>query len=209
MTDELYNLSGYTPIDRAVEYIEGAFSYSPHTVTTILGSTVNAPQEKVFESFEATFPCDKSFTVTYDHLGDWWYDYVRCELGVSNDCTLLLTSYDSEAGVCTKNEYSVSEGGQHVADLPSPFEIWGCTRPFDSMQTALHEVGHALMGLGDDAEGSEEHDVGGRYNHNGTISRTPMGVLGSYNECSDYAPEHDNCGEMQYWECCEDRMTHT
>lgn len=208
-TRDLYDLVGYGAQTRAKEYLEGAINtHSEHgvNVSTPTG-VIGAPQEIEAQSFDATYPCDRSFTATYDNLTQWWVDYVKCNLTEVRDVDILLTAYDSEGGRCLEDHYAVAEGGPNIADLPSSYDLYGCTTPYDSMQTALHEIAHGLMD--GTADGFLEHDVGDIYDHSGLQARTPMATTNQYNECDVYVGSHDGCDEMRYSECCESKMKHT
>lgn len=210
-TNELYTHcdseygNGYRAQDRAKTFIEGAFDYAEHSVNVLTPSDrITAPVEKVLDSFDSEVPCN-NITGTYGDLGQWWqdrFDYCS-DLTKANDVDLLLTNYDGEAGVCVDNQSACSEGGQHVADLPSSHELYECTRPFDSMQTALHELAHGLLSH------SDEHNMGNTYDHGGTVAKTPMATDGQYNVCDNYVDLADDCDEMRYSECCESYMQHT
>lgn len=189
--------------ERAKTYIEGAFSYTSHSVNVTVSSTIpNAPQERVPQSFSASDPCYPQSTLSYEDLGLWWKDYVQCVL-VDDvmDCDLLLTGYDGGNGVCWNDRYAVAEGGPNIAELPSSFELYDCSRPFDDMQTALHELGHALL------SGSfDEHNVGDTYEHGSDVARTPMTWNGSSNACGASVTDHTGCDEMRFSSCTESKM---
>lgn len=193
---------------RAETYISGAFNQSQHTVTVSTPSfEVNAPQEKVRKQFDAEEPCG-TWQLTYDNLSQWWDDRKEncSDLSHSSDVDLLLTGYDGEEGLCVGDQSAASEGGIHIADLPSSYYEYGCTRPYDSMQTALHEMAHGIMNGG--ADGFEEHEVGNTIDISGKKCRTPFATPGKDNECGEYVEDYE-CDAMQYSECCESKMRHT
>lgn len=202
---------------RTETYLEGAFDFAEHSMTVYSpGEQIPAPQEMIDQSLSAQEPCGSS-EISYSNLGQWWRDYAECnELGTGADASLMLTDYDSEYGICYNDQFAVAEGGQHVAQLPSTYELYGCDRPFDSMQTALHEVAHALLTYSE----SYEHNVGDTIDHSGTKARTPMATAGQNNECGNYVdyPSTAECdsdgfadkyNEMRYSECNESKMEHT
>lgn len=205
LTNYCYNTYGdsYRAQDRAATYLQGAFDYSEHSVTIRTPSTdISAPQEETNSSFETNYPCT-NYLGTFSNLGGWWDARIEScsDLSHAADCDLLLTNDSGEAGVAVDNQSACSEGGPNIADLPSSFNLYGCSTPYDSMQTALHEVAHTLM------SGSfDEHKVGNVYDHSGTAARTPMATPGEYNECNEYVSSYDNCDEMRWSECCESKM---
>jgi hypothetical protein len=206
-TAALANEVGGQAKTRAKTYIEGAFSHSEHSVNVTASSTnPDAPTEQCQTSFSASDPCYPTTTVSYDYLSDWWRDYVQCVLSDDvMDADLLLTAHDGGLGRTVDNRYAVSEGGPDIANLPSDYTQYGCDsgEEFDDMQTALHELAHALLNE------SDEHDLGYAYDHSGTRARTPMARAGEYNACDNYVYKHDGCHEMRFSECCESKMTHT
>ena len=201
-TDELHSRVGYQAVNRAKTYIEGAFRNSEHSANVnAMQRQVWAPQEQERGSFRDT-QCYG--TVDYSNLTEWWRDNIYCNEGESQDCDLLLTAHDGEAGRAIGDQFAVSEGGTHIADLPSDYWLWGCARRFDSMQTALHEVAHTLMNDG----AAAEHDSGYTYVHQDKDknARTPMGDPNTTNRCGNYVRSFD-CNEMRWSECTESHMT--
>lgn len=188
--------------ERAKTYIEGAFSYAQHDVVVNLGDAqVNAPQEKVLQSFDGTTPCT-SMTGTYGDLAEWWHDYFEmCDRTFSADVDLLLTDYNGQEGKCANNRAACSEGGPTIADLPSSYQQYGDTTPFDSMQTAMHEFLHGILG-----DTAMEHDVGITYEHGSTLAKTPNARPGEKNQCADYV-DQPNAWEMRYSDCAESNMS--
>lgn len=206
-TAELANQVSGQAKNRAKTYIEGAFSYSSHSVNVTLSSTnPNAPIEQCQTSFTANDPCYPTSTVSYSYLSNWWRDYVQCVLADDiMDADLLLTAKDGGLGRTVDDRYAVAEGGPDVASLPSSYEQYGCDSggPFDDMQQVLHELAHALLNT------SDEHDLGYAYDHGGSRARSPMARGGESNACGNYVYKHDGCHEMRFSECCESKMTHT
>jgi len=144
---------------------------------------VPAPTEQVGESFEAQYPCDRSFTVSYDRLVGWWVDYVDCKLNKSQDCDLLLTT-DSGGGVNRHDRYAVSSRGGDIASLSASYEIQGCQDGHGGMQTAMHETAHGFM-----TEGSQwEHNSGHVFDSGSNNYRTLFGS-GGENECGYSSPD--------------------
>jgi len=210
-TKELYDSVGYQAQTRVEEYLEGAIdTQSEHSVNVLTPSDViGAPTEEVQESFDAKYPCDRTFTITYDGLLEWWVDVVDCNISDSSeasDANFLLTNSDGQLGNSVGDYYSVAEGGPSIANLPSSYDLYGCSDPYDSMQTALHEIGHCLMDGANYDPPFEEHEVGNVYDHNGTKARTPFARTNMYNECDSWVEDHDGCDEMRYSECCESKM---
>lgn len=218
-TNELYNYckdtygDGYRARDRAYTYFEGADDYLSDNITVYKPDTgIGAPTEELNESFDAAYPCDRSYTVSYDKLVYWWEDYVDCELGTTRDCDLLLTNANSpNHGRARKSQYACAEGGPHIADLPSSYDERGYTDPYDAMETAMHEFAHCVMdGTDDDGTTYNEHAVGDSHYHDGDYFETMMtnDTIGSKNECDDFVDSPDGY-EMRWDYCCESKMEHT
>jgi len=215
-TKELYDYcveafdDGYRAQKRAKTYFEGANDYMGHNVIVNTPDNVpSAPTEYIDDTFETTYPCDSSFTVSYDNLTYWWKDLVSCGLGESEDCDLLLTnSEDSNRGYAADSQYAVAEGGGHIANLPSSHDIYGCISQYDAMETALHEFAHCVLEGGTD--GFNEHAVGYTYDRGNDDTETMMTneTIGQENECGEYVNE-PNCFEMRWSDCCESKMKHT
>lgn len=192
--------------DRAKTFIEGAFSKSNHTCTVHTPSTdISAPQEETNSSFDATYPCS-SMTGTFSNLAGWWDARIEncSDLSHTADADLLLTNDPGESGVAIGNQTACSEGGPNIADLPSSYELYGCSQPYNSMQTALHELAHCL--LDGKNGGFDEHKVGNVYDHFSGSAKTPMATPGESNECGNYVSSADNCWEMRWSDCCESKM---
>jgi hypothetical protein len=198
----------YRAEDRVKTYFE-APDYSNHSVSvTKSGKTITPPTENIFESFEANYPCDRTFTVEYDKLAYWWKDYVDCELTEAQDCDLLITSAGS-GGLAINDHYATASRGHDLAHLPSSYDEWGTSNGHGGMQTAMHETGHAFLDKG----ASWEHNSGYVYERSGGNYRTPMGHGGSSgeNECNDPHPDHtDGHEELEWYQhCAVDNWVHT
>lgn len=189
--------------DRAKTYIEGAFSKSDHTCDVLTPSTdISAPQEQTNSSFDATYPCS-NISGTFSNLAGWFDARIdNCsDLSHSADADLLLTNDTGELGVSIGNQIACSEGGPNIADLPSSWEQYGCSQPYNSMQTALHELAHCLL------DGSfDEHHMGYVYDHFNGSAKTPMATTQENNECGTYVSAADDCWEMRWSDCCESKM---
>lgn len=207
-TQELYDMVGATAQNCAKTYIEGAINgYSQHSINvTTPTSGILAPRQRIRGggSFEVANPCADNIgelRKTYPNLAPWWADYIGCRHPKDGDADLLLTAFDSEAGVCAEFHAAIAEGGQHIANLPSDYNFYGCDRCYDSMQTALHEVAHALLDYNID-----HHKVGRTPTFNGTKYRSPMAgdIRGENNLCGEYvAHSRNECNMMAYSECAE------
>jgi hypothetical protein len=205
VTEELYNADGFTPRDKAAEYLQGAFNQTDlHNVDIVKNyNTVPAPQEIVQESFQAVNPCTGNL-VSYESLAEWWHDELQCNTSTKgSDCNLLLTDYDSEAGECWNDWASCSEGGRAIGGLPA-YTTHGQSDggSFDSMQTALHETAHALL------DGTvKDHEVGENVYYDGQEYRTPMAKQDIYNECGRYSGVVQyGYWAMHYSNCCYENM---
>lgn len=218
VTQELYNHcddeygDGFRAQKRAKTFIEGADNKMSDNVYVKTPSDVyDAPVDELGNSFDARYPCDQTFTVSYDGLVQWWKDKVDCDLGTTDDCDLLLTNGDSgNHGVTLGNQYACAEGGKHIADLPSSYDDRGYGKAYNAMETLMHEFAHALMdGKNDDGTTYDEHAVGDSLYHDGDYFETMMtnGTIGSNNECDDYVASPDGYA-MEWADCCESKMEH-
>lgn len=207
-TAELYNNKGVTPLDRAETYIQGAFDNTGNFVNLSQSSDrVPAPTENPQASFEANYPCDKTFDIQYDRLPDWFDDWLSCNSSEVSDCNLLITYYvDDNNGYYIENSdgvsYAAAAGGQYVEDVPSSYTTEGCRYDFNAMETVLHETSHCLSAL--DADTC--HRTGDILNQDGNSYATPMASSGTYaeNYCGDDVDRSgpdDDCFKM-YWNRC-------
>lgn len=161
----------------------------------------------VSNQFYAESPCT-GYLVDYPHLGAWWDDRkALCDdITDTGDVDLLITKYDSEAGICVGNQSACAEGGTDIADISASYTQYGCTDSVNSMQTALHEVVDGLMDGAED--GFDEHKIGTSIDHELVTATTPMASPTQYNVCEQWVSSGD-CWEMMYSDCCEDEMRHT
>jgi hypothetical protein len=214
-TQKLHNAEGMTPLERTKTWLDEAINtYSEHsaTITAVSDFKIDAPTEQSQTRFYAPDPCVGGPDKAWDYLSNWWHDHVACNIGNSH-CDLLITNYDGQLGRCAENVASVSEGGPKIADLPtdtSDPSHYSNGGAFDSLQTAMHEVGHALMYGGQD--GFSEHNVGDEYYVDGQGYRTPFhnsdeAKDSGTNECGDSIDPIDyGYWYMHYSECCESKM---
>lgn len=189
--------------NRAKTFIEGAFGESNHTCNVLTPSTeINAPQEEPKSSFNATYPCS-DVPGTFSSLVGWFdAAFDNCSnLSTAADADLLLTNDPGEAGISVGNQFACSAGGPNIADLPSSYKQFGCSQPYNSMQTALHELTHCLL------DGSfDESKIGDVYEHFNGSAKTPMATPGEKNVCGTHVPSADSCWEMRWSNCCESKM---
>ena len=213
-TNKLYNQVGYEAVRRARQYLDKAFNYSPHDANVDAPApSIPAPTEAVFADFSADYPCDRSFQIDYNNLGEWWDDYSRCGglNNVGSDCTLLLTARGAlNGGITVRNKYSVAATGLDISNLPSDHQLYGGGNAAEAMETAFHETVHALLKGGQG--GFNEHKLGRIYSHSNTGRRakTPMTheLSNETNECGTYVGTTSDF-ENRYSNCCESKMRHT
>lgn len=115
VTNQLYNKHGFTPRDKAAEYIEGAFDQtSRHDVNIVKNYyRIYAPIEESQESFYAYDPCTDE-NIPYNNLSNWWLDELDCDVDSADkgsDVNLLLTDSTGQLGRCANDYAAVSEGG--------------------------------------------------------------------------------------------------
>lgn len=203
--------NGFQARDRVETYMEGADDYLSHNIIVHTPSKIiDAPTEEVGESFTGEHPCTGT-SGTWDRLVSWWEDYVDCDLGTTRDCDLLLTNATAtNRGVARADQYACAEGGRHIAELPSSYDVRGETDPYNAMETVMHEFAHCVLTGWHDGSAYEEHAVGNTYPFNGKYYETMMTneAIGSKNECGDYVDPKDGY-EMRWADCCEERMEHT
>lgn len=196
-------------------YVVGEVLYA-----NVKESTIPAPVERYDESFETQYPCDRTFTVTYDHLLDWWETYGGCEIDDSElekDSNLLLTSTSSYSGgraYTGTTPYAHAQTGQKCSNASSTERGGGQWSSWNGIQTALHETGHNTMEYfdprDDDCGNSGHHETGNyRYHEDGDEwGATPMSS--NYQECvrpdniCGNDPDHDETGyrHMIWSSCC-------
>lgn len=216
--------NGYEGVDRAAEFIEGAFNRSSsHSVTVRKSSNkIQAPQEAINSSFEAEAPCT-SITGTWDDLRDWWDYYVNdadCKSKdvIANDCNLLLTAA-SGGGLGGPRE-AAAGGIFTVAKNYSSYQKWDADPAFNQVDTLLEEVGHTLVTnmvdndyqfVGDKSggDGQTPHDSARLYDHNGKYAITPIGITGDteYNNCGQKVDKYlwdGDAWEARYSPCTEE-----
>lgn len=204
----LYNDKGTGPIDNVELYLDKAINdQSQHTayLNNRGTNTIDAPQQVVFQSFNAVDPCDPySDPIYYDNLGQWWMDEVSCNQFV-DDCHLLITDAENTGGITYNNRAAVA-GGAAVSGL-TMYDRYGCTHELNEMWAIMHEVGHALI----TDSNINDHETGYTYQYGGisggTMARTPFGREGVVNECGEYIDYADgDCVGMEYSDCAESHM---
>jgi len=212
-TEELHSAYSMTPLNKAKIWIEAALNDTPLTphVTAVSQFEIPAPQEAESGRFYASSPCGGA-EQAWDHLANWWYDYVACKIG-NSDCDVLITNSDSQAGRCVNDVAAVAEGGPQLPNLPDDTtKIFGYDDkgPYDSMQTVLHEVGHAFLHGG--ADGFNEHNVGKGIPGSDGYHRSPfynadVAKRGGTNECGESLNEISyGKWALTYSDCCGSKM---
>lgn len=206
LTKSLENDSGYTAQDRAKEYIEGAFDYTPFTVQVLTPyDTLDAPVESSGVSFQAYDLCNPPNKKEYNNLREYFRDWINCDNQTNaDDVNLLLSNADDKNGGLGGGKFAVAETGRYIANLPFGYEVWGDTDAHDGMHTALHELGHCLIGVMNDYDGDDvgHHDAARTYDRATAKTMTPMYIHGSENDCEDdYTQSGYDAEELRWSDC--------
>jgi hypothetical protein len=214
-TEELENhlISEYGDADRVLNiletYVDNALSRAGHTLDPVIpGGSIQAPHQDPQRSVSTTCPCLGIGTCDYGTLTYWYYDYVTCQnIDYGKDSNLLITNYDStNYGWAISEPWASAAGGQYIAKLDMNYKTHAYKNKYGAMETALHEIGHNLIENytdGDGEEGddhNEEHDVGETYTRIDGNTITPMGMLGSTNDCKDR--NDGSTGWEMTWSSC-------
>ncbi|MFD1514446.1 MULTISPECIES: hypothetical protein [Halomarina] len=214
ISQELYNDSGYTVRDKAVSFIQNSdrnVSYDYNAIAK--PETISAPTEvpNPDDPFDARYPCDQTFTISYENLYEWWKDYTSCELNnLEPDCNLLITR---NSGICGGGR----GGGTHAVANGYAIENLTEGQTYNegcgafSLGIVLQEVGHCTINVSDsDGDGHGDHDTCDNVSHNSKQYITPMGVsyddeLNSQNECGEYflKPETSKHVHFEFDGCAE------
>lgn len=222
ISSELYNADGWTPLDRAVEWIDGALNKTDKGGNaTGYYDTVPAPVEDKETSFSTQYPCLNE-SCSYDHLLQWWDDYAPCHFNVQSDSNILITLDDDyhpmDGGRAWQSgKYAIAETGKYLSGLSSTYGEYGKGDPHDCMHTVLEEIGHNLLQENTDDEGKYNNGDGYNHHDNGSIQKhdgegyiTPMGIddkelsfdSGS-NNCDEYYSTSPVGYELHWSECAE------
>lgn len=207
VTSELHQKEGYTPANRAETYIQGAFNNTGNSVNlSVRTETPSAPiTENPHGEFTVQHPCHPNFDVNYGSLTAWFWDWLDCNGDDAKDCNLLITNDTNPGnGVALGDRYASVAGGQTIANIPSSYNVEGGSSSFDAMSAVLHEVGHTFMKA--DVPLDVEHDSGRIFRKNGYPYWTPMGVIGSQNDCEKSINKNGFDHYKMYWDlCCVDK----
>lgn len=214
ITQAQYNENEFEVRDKADTYIQSeSTSDDPARLWGYTKSEVySAPTEDPHESFDAKYPCDRTFTITYDNLLDWWDDMVECEdLSTESDSNILITDNDGYCGGGLAWVYGTTcvANGNNIENLPDSYVDYehGCGAY--SMATVMQEIGHNVMdGPSDsDGDGEGQHDTGATVYHSDGRAVTPMSAgywddLEGDNECGESYPDPDDgYYEFRYSDC--------
>lgn len=190
--------------DVAIDYIVEAFSHNPHSSINYYKSSIQAPQQEIFNSFQADDPCYPTRPqITYDDLAEWWKRYYdQCIGSGTYDAVLLISDYSGGGGRTINNKYATIGVGQELLSIPkfsnSEYEIgsayWG---PW----VVLHELGHALL------DESWEHNAGDTFYDGGDYYRSPFASNqaqdgGTTNACGSWVDPWDNDHVAMKWDDC-------
>ncbi|MFB6193770.1 MAG: hypothetical protein ABEI75_01780 [Halobaculum sp.] len=244
-TQTLYDEQGTTPMERVRTYLEGADDYVSHNLSVTTHTeyprmylSERSDSDYTYEqqrtrSATAYHPC-MDFEITYDGIGFYFFDKLRCQGRFSyHDVHVLLTAdtrgightpiFDTDdepiedpkdddtanASIC------VCEAG-NVTQAPDTFTRYTPTgggseaEGVGAIQTVHHELGHGLM---HDTEGDHpDHNVGS-VTKTGTDHywTTPMGMNGDSGsicgtwDLSSYSVPGDRLYELVWSDCCVDR----
>lgn len=208
----LYDETGYTVRDKAVSYLQNSDSNVSYYYDAVAKpEIITAPTEEPNSSFDAKYPCDRTFTISYDNLYDWWQDYTDCELdNLEPDCNLLITNNSGACGGGRGGGTLAVANGNRIENLADGLTYDDSCAAY-SMGTVLQEVGHCIVNVSDsDGDGHGDHDTCDNVYHNSEQYITPMGVgyqdeLNSYNECGDYfiKPESAFHVHFEFDDCAE------
>lgn len=219
ITQAQYNENGYEVRNTVENYLEAAESGDSNVY--IYGyrkdGVFSPPTECPGESFTTSYPCDRTFDVTYDNLLPWWDDYSRCEnLSTESDSNLLVTDCDKYCGGGRAYVHGTTcfANGNNIENLPNTHTDYDSGCGSYSMATALQEVGHNLMdGPSDsDGDGEGQHDTGETVYHSGSYAVTPMSAgywsdLEGDNECGEWNANPDDLYEFNYANCAMSYFT--
>lgn len=200
--------------ERAKEYIEGAFGKTSESVDVdVQDLEVYAPAEHYDQSFDALYPCDKTFEITYSKLLDWWQDWMDCESPVdADDSNILITSTDQSDGgqAGLGGTRAVAQTGRYLAQAPSNYDDWGCDLKHSAVETVIHELGHNLtqgnLGSQYPKVNDPAHRLGREdYHSNATdnYAFTPLVTKGKDDLCDNYVPDVSTCWQLNWSNCCE------
>lgn len=213
ITQELYDKEGNTPLDRAKTYVDEAINYySPHTASihAVTSHSVSAPsQELPSGELNEPEPCVAEPEMrSYGGLVGWWADYAdNCDTK-GNDATVLITNgdYGGTVGV-TKGDACVCEGGSHIADLPSSYEMYGSDTKHKAVNTVIHEIGHVI--INDTINHHEAYNTLKSSNGNWGETAMETGAISeiSENECGhDVHSQTGSYQRLAYSLCAENNM---
>lgn len=173
-SDKLYDYcdsnwsNGYRAAQNLEYWLEEAAKDNHETISArVKYEKVHAPTERHKKSFTASDPCDWRNNKYYSGLLHWFQDYCDClaSSSIEPDSNILLTSTsETDKGVAyTKGTYAVAITGQAIAKASQSYQLTAYDdSPEDGIITAMHEVGHNLMGevVDRDGDGEDHHDTG-------------------------------------------------
>jgi hypothetical protein len=193
---------------RAETFIKGAIEESTsHTVNFLTPSgDMYAPQQEIQGSFDAKYPCDRTFTINYDNLLQYFDDGLDCveEKRAADANIIIPDTNDSDGGLAYGcGDYSGLGGartGQGIAQASWSYETHGYDFEHTAVHTLLEELGHILLNCNTtdgDGDGIYDHDSGKiDFRDSGnTISPMSIDDIEGDNACEKY----NNCNRS--WWC--------
>lgn len=201
-SDGLYQEYGTDPLDKAYDYIVGAFNDVAPSANISKGeNSVPAPVEEHNQSFSAETPCSP-YTVQYDGILAWWDEYCTCQASFTEDDANLLILRDHSGGKASGvgGQYCVASGGNNLDDIPSAYTKYLLASNYPSiMNTILEEIGHCLQ-IGLDQEDYNFEQTGSTLEELSNYYITAIDTPGSTNECGEQVDPED--GWAQTWSDC-------
>lgn len=205
----LYTDHGSTPINRAKEYVDGAFQeISPTGNTSKLANGLITPKERHNESFYVEEDSCHGQPASYDGMLAWWHDYEECNLPDAEDDSNILVLRDHSGGKAGKSgKYSVASGGNNLMDLPSSYIKYALESQYPGIaSTILEEIGHNLQRV-DISFHSERTGESEQVDRDWYVTPLGEGAQGTQNECDEYVEYADGmkhtwdqqCTVNNYW----------
>lgn len=219
-TNKLYNNKGWDAANNVATYLEGAGDRLVYedVYAYVKSAKIYAPTEEHDEGFETAAPCYPHDQTWYNNLAEWFAEETACNnLDTEPDANILMTNdTGTNGGVTYGSNHAVAATGQRPADADPQYQNHApIGSDEDAIHTALHEVGHMLMGTvsDDDGDNRGHHDVGVVYQYSGGDAVTAMNstsplhkyISASYggNECDvDYDVSDIQEVEMTWSGCC-------
>ena len=201
-SDGLYNEDAATPINRASEYVQGAFNdITPAGNVVKRANQVPTPVERHKKSFEVdSDPCFGN-PAQYEGIRDWWKNYGDCVGSDIQDDANVLILRDHSGGIARSigAKYCVASGGHNLDDMPSGYNKYlGNSYP-GIVNTILEEIGHCHQISPQEKEYHHER-TGHTLEALGNYYMTAIDHSEDENECG--APRYNVDGNAHTWSNC-------